>query len=478
MFRTLVGWALSCVIYFIFFLAILFVICRVYATKQRKERKQRVIGIFHPYCNDGGGGERVLWRLVEALKGKDEDVVIYTGDAVSSDMILAKVKDTFNISLPSGVRFVHLRSRILVEKRLWPRFTILGQSLGSIILGFEALFRECPDVYLETMGYAFTFPVFSLFAGCKVGCYVHYPTVSQDMLERVQSQESSVNNDSTIVQSGLKTRVKVVYYKIFAVLYRLAGSFSTVVMVNSSWTKNHIESIWKCKVHLVYPPVDCKRLTLLPLGPREPIIVSIAQFRKEKEHMKQLEAFNLCLSQLPEKPVGGSRVCKSSVRLVMMGSVRKHKKGDSARVSKLIARTKELGLEGQVDIIVGVSNEDLRLWFSKATVGLHTMRDEHFGIGVVELMAAGVVPIAHNSAGPKEDIVNNAKGVKTGFLATSTEEFASMLAEALNMNEKSLDVLRVNGRKSVVDRFSDEAFVSSALKALQPLLPKIVNKNK
>jgi glycosyltransferase involved in cell wall biosynthesis len=35
----------------------------------------------------------------------------------------------------------------------------------------------------------------------------------------------------------------------------------------------------------------------------------------------------------------------------------------------------------------------------EAVAGLHTMRDEHFGISVVEYMAAGAVPIAHNSGG-------------------------------------------------------------------------------
>ena len=27
----------------------------------RARRQRRVTGFFHPYCNDGGGGERVLW---------------------------------------------------------------------------------------------------------------------------------------------------------------------------------------------------------------------------------------------------------------------------------------------------------------------------------------------------------------------------------------------------------------------------------
>lgn len=28
------------------------------------------------------------------------------------------------------------------------------------------------------MGYAFTFPIFSILGGCKVIAYVHYPTIS------------------------------------------------------------------------------------------------------------------------------------------------------------------------------------------------------------------------------------------------------------------------------------------------------------
>ena len=33
------------------------------------------------------------------------------------------------------------------------------------------------------------------------------------------------------------------------------------------------------------------------------------------------------------------------------------------------------------------------------------MWNEHFGIGVVEMMAAGMVTVAHDSGGPKADII-------------------------------------------------------------------------
>lgn len=93
-------------------------------------------------------------------------------------------------------------------------------------------------------------------------------------------------------------------------------------------------------------------------------------------------------------------------------------------------------------VLKDVPKPELQSYFRRALAGLHTMKDEHFGIGVVELMvtpflsyaktdrflflilswqAAGVVPIAHNSAGPKEDIVVTWQGSKTGFLATTAD---------------------------------------------------------
>lgn len=44
---------------------------RIY-TKERTNRKQKgtVVAFFHPYCNAGGGGERVLWAAIKAIQSK------------------------------------------------------------------------------------------------------------------------------------------------------------------------------------------------------------------------------------------------------------------------------------------------------------------------------------------------------------------------------------------------------------------------
>jgi alpha-1,2-mannosyltransferase len=35
--------------------------------------------------------------------------------------------------------------------------------------------------------------------------------------------------------------------------------------------------------------------------------------------------------------------------------------------------------------------------FGRASAGIHTMQNEHFGINVVEFMASGVIPVSNNS---------------------------------------------------------------------------------
>ena len=53
--------------------------------------------------------------------------------------------------------------------------------------------------------YAFTFPVARWLAGSVVGCYVHYPTISTDMLDAVAARTPSFNNDASIASSPTRS---------------------------------------------------------------------------------------------------------------------------------------------------------------------------------------------------------------------------------------------------------------------------------
>lgn len=198
----------------------------------RKNRKQAV-GFFHPYTNDGGGGERVLWCAVRAIQdvSPDLDCVVYTGDHDSSpDSLTARAIDRFGVKLlhPPKVRtaphsftfshsiipnsisiicgsiakVVHLYKRKWIHETTYPRLTMIGQSLGSVYLSWEALTKFTPIYYFDTSGYAFTYPIARLF-GCRVICYTHYPTISVDMLSRVRQRTSLYNNDDFIARRSV-----------------------------------------------------------------------------------------------------------------------------------------------------------------------------------------------------------------------------------------------------------------------------------
>lgn len=94
------------------------------------------------------------------------------------------------------------------------------------------------------------------------------------------------------------------------------------------------------------------------------------------------------------------------------------------------------------------------------------MTNEHFGIGIVELMAGGVIVIAHNSGGPRMDIVKNGT---TGFLASYAEEYAKILYEITSFGDETSDTIRSNAREDV-SRFSDENFEKSLVECLRQVI--------
>ena len=420
------------------------------------------IAFFHPYANTCGGGERVLWIAVKAMEESDIPVTIYTGDIEPDEDILKRCLNRFNIILKNKPRFVRLKRRNLLEASAWPRFTMLGQSFGSMIVALEALWQFVPDVFIDTTGCAFTLPLAKL-CGCRTAAYVHYPTISEDMLKRVAERRPTYNNDGAITSSTTRTFVKLWYYRFFAYAYSWAGFFCDVVMVNSSWTGGHVRSLWKrtkSNTHVVYPPCDTTRLQKLPIDgkERERVVVSISQFRPEKDQRRQIAAMKILLKERSD------RKKFQDVRLVMIGSCRN--KGDEALANGLEVYAKECGVADNVELRRNVTWDELVSWLGRAEAGMHTMWNEHFGIGVVEMQAAGAIPIAHNSAGPQMDIVvpSFQTGAKvgndsaTGFLAVEPEEYAEAMANVFSLSPAKKSKIRTNARSHASERFSEELF--------------------
>ena len=58
--------------FFVLLLPVTFFILRwkIKAQKYKTKGSKIKVAFFHPYCNAGGGGEKVLWMAVQALQAK------------------------------------------------------------------------------------------------------------------------------------------------------------------------------------------------------------------------------------------------------------------------------------------------------------------------------------------------------------------------------------------------------------------------
>ena len=225
------------------------------------------------------------------------------------------------------------------------------------------------------MGYSFTFPIFRYLGGCKIACYVHYPTISTDMLSKVASGTAAFNNSSFISKSQILTLLKTIYYHLFAWLYGVMGRRADAVMVNSSWTEEHINSIWKnpLRTYKVYPPCDVKEFAELSVDPDPESfrIIAVAQFRPEKDHPLMIRSFHKLFDLLTDEE-------KKRVKLVLVGSCRNTE--DDERVEDYRRLSKHFNVDEHTEIYFNVEFDELKRLMEESTIGLHAMWNEHFGI--------------------------------------------------------------------------------------------------
>lgn len=345
--------------------------------------------------------------------------------------------------MKSKISFTYLKTRFLLNPKLYPYATMLFQSLATILVALEGVIYKTPDIYIDTTGAAFSYPIVWLYSRCYIISYVHYPIISTDMLQLVRSQRPTYNNGSGIATSTTVSTLKLIYYQCIAYMYSYVGCYSRLTMVNSSWTLGHIQQLWgfptatstsdsssitnsvsigdegvydssssississsggaKRKLVRVYPPCSITHLLSLPLSPplhnapqnydlssnssttpssrssgRKRYILSIGQFRPEKDHLLQLRAFAFLLhSSSDNSSSSGSSASGSGsiynciysdIRLVLIGSVRHA--DDAAIVHTLKQAAVEMRISDQVDFVVNAPYTVLLRYLGESSIG-------------------------------------------------------------------------------------------------------------
>ena len=86
-----------------------------------QHKLQYIISLYRQHCYD---------------RYPQVDCLVYTGDVEADDEeILTKARDRLGVEPIREVEFIYLHTRHWVEARRYPMFTLLGQSLGSLVLG-------------------------------------------------------------------------------------------------------------------------------------------------------------------------------------------------------------------------------------------------------------------------------------------------------------------------------------------------------
>ena len=385
---------------------------RIKTSNKEKLKGEKSITFLHPNCSDFGGGEKVLWEFVKALQEQTEEninkVYIVCGNNNKSvSEILSLCKSRFNLTLNnfSKVKEIQLIRLNSVEQAMTPkpRLTMLFQIIGQLYFSLEAVISIPSNTYIiDTTGLPFTYLVFYFF-GFRISSYTHYPFISLDMINQVKNNSAGYVHSRSYLPF-LKT-LKIVYYKFILFLYQFNGIALENSWNNSSWTNSHMCKIWKTNHLLYYPPCGVDDLNLNKVNQiKEDIIVSLGQFRPEKDHLMQINIIkNLVKMNI-------------NLKLYMIGGARSSE--DYQLIDNLKSKINLYGLEKHVFLMIDADFSEIKNLFAKAKIGLHTMKDEHFGISVIEMLASGLITVAHNSAGPKFDIIGSSS-VQVGFLANS-----------------------------------------------------------
>ena len=177
------------------------------------------------------------------------------------------------------------------------------------------------------------------------------------------------------------------------------------VVCNSYFTKNVIDSEYGVESVVVYPPVATDKIT--PKR-KQNIILSVGRFSQLKQAKRQdvlVRSFKSLYDQ-------GFK----EWRLILAGGV-------EVGVGNFLKELKKEAKRYPIEIVESASFEKLlqlygkaKIFWSAAGFGVNEEKNpeavEHFGITVVEAMAAGAVPVVFRAGGHKEIV---SKG-ETGFL--------------------------------------------------------------
>jgi glycosyltransferase involved in cell wall biosynthesis len=182
------------------------------------------------------------------------------------------------------------------------------------------------------------------------------------------------------------------YFKPYTLITRSlamrAVTRSGLILTNSAFSREAIrEAFADVHPYVLYPPVDTERFSHAysqPINARELKVLVVGRFSPEKQI---------------ENAITVAHLLKGSIKFHIVGSLTSANRPYFKMLQDMI---ETYGLTKTVTLTPNASNEELIDVMSRSMMYLHTMIGEHFGVSIVEAMAAGLVPIVPAYGGCSE----------------------------------------------------------------------------
>ncbi len=217
------------------------------------------------------------------------------------------------------------------------------------------------------------------------------------------------------------------YYWPATLFYHKLVSRIDCLLSTSDYTRGFVREKWGRESTTLYPPCPIDLYRNLS-GHKEDLVITVGRVVPEK----RMDLFLEIARRLPR------------IKFAIVGSV--------APGLESYFRNLQYTAPPNVSLVTSPLRR-VRELLARAKTYVHCARNEHFGITIVEAMAAGCVPVVHDSGGPREIVTS-----EVGYRWRMIDEAVDQISE-LSRN----DVLRGRLSKACVissERFGVEAFES------------------
>ena len=366
----------------------------------------------------GGGAEAVCSWILEALK--EHDVTLVT----LSEVRLEQLDDQYGTSLAgSPVRILTVPMPMPFQMRKRIIDSLSAFSFRQFYLSWY--YRRYLARYFNIAISAFN----EMDLGGQGIQYIHAPMFGKGH-ERIRSY---LDHPDSILRRIYKWTLRGLFG------YSEHRMRSNITLTNSEWTARWVQQIYGIKARVIYPPVSVD-ICDVPWEERQYGFILISRVVKEKKIERAIRIIQRV------------RNAGFQVHLRILGGVY-----DSAYIEDL---WREFGKPDWIVWEKRLSREEYIRVLSSYKYGIHTRENEQFGIGIAEMICAGVIPFLPSRGGQVEIVGNHP------LLTWDTEEEATQKIIKVLSNEdlyKELQLYISNRSK----KFTAERFIAQIQKIVE-----------